>query len=141
MSQLLEQPITELYEKEVERFIRTASQSVNMTLYRNRRASTRVHRSMPILFARVDNGPVVDQSATLYNVSNDGIAFYCDCGLPAGAILAVKVFWSDAHAQRLPAVVRHCDITQQGFLVGAQFAFHQPDVRELIESTPQVWYG
>ncbi len=141
MSHTTEHSLSHTFEREIERFIQTASLSDQEGLYRNRRSSTRIHRAMPIIFMRIDLIGGGDQSATLHNVSNDGLAFHCDCGLPVGAILAIKLFWSDTHSRRVPAIVRHCEITQQGFLIGAQFAVHQHEACELIQSNNEAWYG
>lgn len=134
-------PLSVTFEREIERFIKTASLADHEGLYRNRRATSRVHRAMPILFMRLDGGNSRDHSATLHNVSSDGLAFHCDCGLQVGAVLAIKLFWSDINSSRVPAIVRHCEITQQGFLIGAQFATHHPEACDLIQSSREAWYG
>lgn len=141
MTRLGQNGITHVMEREITRFVEGASKIAQSSLYRNRRSATRYHRAVPILFMRVDSGPGNDESATLRDVSTDGLSFFCDCGLSIGAILAVKLFWSDAESLRVPAIVRHCDITQQGFLIGAEFAARQPEACRLIELTAAVWYG
>ncbi|HWL94190.1 MAG TPA: PilZ domain-containing protein [Phycisphaerae bacterium] len=140
MTELAERNISARFEREINRFVVFASRHGNPVLYHNRRASARIHRSTPVLFTRIDDGPGADHPATLYNVSNDGVAFYCDHGLPAGAVLAVKLFWKESESSRVPAIVRHCEITQQGFLVGAQFAVHHHGACDLIESLAHTWY-
>lgn len=141
MTQTAPTPITHIMEREIQRFVERAAKIANSSLYRNRRASTRYHRAVPILYARLDDGAHHDESATLQDVSSDGLAFYCDHGLCVGSILAVKLFWSDTEAHRVPAIVRHCTITQQGFLIGAEFAVNHPDACRLIESQTSCWYG
>jgi hypothetical protein len=141
MTQVDESSLAAVLEREIARFVDAAARVAQCDLYRNRRTSPRFHRAVPIMYMRVDNGPANDECATLNNVSNDGLAFHCDRGLPTGAVLAVKLFWSDTEAFRVPAIVRHCEITQQGFHIGAEFATHHHEACHLIESVAGTWYG
>ena len=127
--------------REIDKFLQIAARRCPVDLYRDRRAIPRYHRSMPLPVALLDQDPVEDVSVTLRDVSADGIGFYCDTGFPSGCLLGVKLFWSDPRGCRVPAVVRHTLITQQGFLVGAQFVTRDPDACERVAFEALNWYG
>lgn len=141
MTALAEQCAANVYEREISRFLREATGRRNKFLTADRRGARRYHRSMPIFITRLDGHPKEDLSVTLDDISVSGIGFFSDIGFPVGAILSVKLFWSDPHATRVPAVVRHTEITQQGMHVGAEFIVSDNRACELIETTPASWYG
>lgn len=141
MNQGVENSLAGVLEREIARFVEGAAKVAQSSLYRNRRSSPRYHRAVPIMYMRIDHGPANDECATLNDVSNDGLAFHCDRGLPVGALLAVKLFWAESEAIRVPAIVRHCEITQQGFHIGAEFATGHSEACQLIEQVSGMWYG
>ncbi|MCG8403973.1 MAG: PilZ domain-containing protein [Phycisphaerales bacterium] len=134
-------PLSQVFLREIDRFIAKTIKPTSPGLYQDRRVSKRFHRSWPLFVTHLDEDPVVDISGTLDNISTKGIGFYCDSGFAVGTYLAVKLFWSDPHALRVPAVVRHNQMTQQGVLVGARFVLHDEDACELIQHKLVSWYG
>lgn len=141
MQQQVEGIPAEALRKEIARFMNAAVKLGNTDLYQNRRSSVRYHRSWPMFVSRLDAPKVRDLSVTLHNISDDGIGFLCDEGLQVGAVIGVKLFWSDPEAPRVPAVVRHVQITQEGILVGAQFMVHDHELCRLVSRQHPRWYG
>lgn len=90
---------------------------------------------------RLDQKGSPDASVTLYNVSSGGVAFLSDTTFPPGALLGIKLFWSDPDAARVPAIVRHTYPRSKGILVGAEFVLDDPRVFELIYQRNGRWYG
>lgn len=135
-------PLSRVLEREITRVVTLTADPSQLELYRNRRAAARHHRCRPILVCRLDGDPGADTSAALHDISTDGIGFFCETGFCEGAILAIKLCWSDPHAPRVPALVRHQHITRQGVLVGAQFIINSSHACELIENKwARHWYG
>jgi hypothetical protein len=133
--------ISHIMSREISRFIDSAARGGRSELYVNRRSAARVHRSYPLLVARVDDGRGRDYSVTMANVSKEGVGFYCDTGFPVGSILGVKLFWSDPHSVRVPLLVCHNLITTRGVLVGGRFAIDDAAACELVEAWRPGWYG
>lgn len=134
-------PLSQVFEREINRFITRTAKPASPDLYQDRRASARFHRSWPLFVRQLDQKRHEDISCTLDNVSPRGIGFFCDSGFPVGTVLAVKLFWSDPNAPRVPAVVRHNQITQQGILVGAEFVIHDEAACAQIQEALSTWYG
>ncbi len=128
-----------VFQREIERFVEATARSA--LLYQNRRRKARHHRECPLLIARLPGGPDSDVAATLHDISSEGIGFLCDAGYPVGTVIGIKLFWSDSDATRVPAVVRHCEIHAEGFLVGAEFAVDDDRACNLIAQSPLAWYG
>ncbi len=142
MTHCANSPTTEALRREIDRFMQAAVKHGQSDLYQNRRSSLRYHRSWPLLVAAVEMPEMDDLSVTLSDVSADGVGFFCDRSLPEGMLLGVKLFWMDPNSPRVPAIVRHQQITQQGFLVGAQFLFDDPTARDMIRRhATGSWYG
>ncbi len=141
MQQQVDRTSAEALRNEIARFMNAAVKRGNTDLYQNRRSSVRYHRSWPLFVTRMDTPKSRDLSVTLHNISNDGIGFLCDEGIPVGSVIGVKLFWSDPEAPRVPAVVRHVQITQEGILVGAQFMVHDHELCSLVTRQSAQWYG
>ncbi len=141
MPGLTASPMSEMFEREIARFIEATSAQHGEALYRNRRDTVRYHRSQPVLVSRVDEGIQDDIAGTLQDVSKSGLGFICDFGFPAGSILCIKLFWQDPSAPRVPAVVRRVNMLQEGILIGAQFATNDQEVCQMLEHGPLCWYG
>ncbi len=128
-------------QREISRFLQVALKPGASDMCHNRRSAVRYHRACPLFVARLDCRQAEDFSVTLHDVSNDGIGFYCDQPLPKGCLIGIKLFWAEANAPRVPAIVCHQELTQQGFLVGAQFAASDTEACAVIESeTGKRWY-
>ncbi len=134
-------PLAKVFEREIARFVAAASHSNCSSLYRNRRSAARYHRSWPLLITPIGQGDESDLSATLHDVSSGGIGFFCDSGFPVGTFLGIKLFWSDPDTPRIPAVVRHARITQEGVLIGARFVVNSQKLCMLIDDGHHAWYG
>ncbi len=134
-------PIAGVFEREIQRFLRTTIRRDTLSLYRGRQATERLHRSYAILVARLDGGPIADFRATLYDVSSQGIGFLSSRPFPIGAVLGVKLDWANPNAYRVPAIVRHSTRTNRGLLIGAEFAHNSDEVCKLLEEPLGQWYG
>lgn len=134
-------PLAHVFHREIERFVETTVRTGANSLYQNRRRASRHHRECPLLIAKLGNITKTDAAATLYDISTDGLGFLSDAGYPVGTLIGIKLFWSDTAATRVPAIVRHCEIHVEGFLIGAEFVFDDPDACSLIERAETAWYG
>ncbi len=132
--------VTYVFEREIRRFLESTRPGKPI-LYRERRQAVRFHRSVPIFVANLDTHTVEDHRVTLDNVSATGIGFLAETAYPVGSLLAVKLFWADPHAARVPAIVRHTEIRAQGFFVGAEFVLDNPELCERVASAVESWYG
>ena len=141
MSGLAVHPLAKVFEREIQRFVAAAADHGGAQLYRNRRAAARIHRSWPLLITRLGRRGDMDISGTLHDVSSGGIGFYCDHGFPVGALLGIKLFWSDPNTPRVPALVCHNQVHQEGILVGARFVVHDAEACALIDTGADAWYG
>lgn len=131
---------TYVFEREIRRFLESTRPG-KPVLYRERRLAVRFHRSVPIFVANLDLHNVEDHRVTLDNVSATGIGFLAETAYPIGSLLAVKLFWADPHAARVPAVVRHTEIRAQEFFVGAEFVLDNPELCDRVASAVESWYG
>ncbi|MCA9256227.1 MAG: PilZ domain-containing protein, partial [Phycisphaerales bacterium] len=94
------------------------------------------------LVVRLDVQGAGDIAGTLCDISDTGLGFLCDAGFRIGTLLGVKLFWSDVCSPRVPAIVRHCEIHPEGFLIGAEFAVGDPRACMAAEKTSSSrWYG
>ena len=132
--------ISDVYAREISRFMSLATEKGHSDLNVNRRGSMRHHQSWPMFVARLDAGESEDISVTMHDISSEGIGFFSDSGFPVGCTLGIKLFWSDPSALRIPVIVKHNEITQRGVLVGAQFAINDPGACGLAGRGVQ-WYG
>ncbi len=133
--------ISELLSSEIARFMDAAIKRGDSNLYHNRRSTVRHHRTWPLFVARMDAEDTGDLNVTLRDISLQGIGFLCDAGFPVGCVLGIKLFWSEPNAPRVPAIVRHNQITLEGTFVGAEFAVNDPEACALIEKNLPSWYG
>jgi len=135
-------PLAEVLRREVIRYVETARPFRQLrSASVNRRGAKRHDRECPIFVAALALEATKDRAATLRNISHDGLGFHCDAGLKPGSLISVKLFWSDPHSPRVPARVRHCEIEQEGFFIGAEFATTDPEACKLIERHHAHWYG
>jgi hypothetical protein len=132
---------TDQLAREISRFLNAASKHGNSDLYHNRRTAVRYHRAWPMFAARLDAPTIRDQSVTLHNISAGGIGFFCDEGFPVGSVIGIKLFWSDPCSPRVPAIVKHVQITPEGTLIGAEFAISDHGLRKMIAEKSRDWYG
>ncbi len=141
MASLAQGCMSDVLVREIGRFMKAAAKRGESDLYNNRRGATRFHRSWPLFVTRLGGSENEDISVTLDNISSGGLAFHCDEPFGVGALIGVKLFWSDPHSLWIPAQVRHQQITQQGFLVGASFEVHDPTLHRLVEERiGSTWY-
>lgn len=134
-------PLSRVFEREIERFV-AATSGTHQLLYKNRRHDRRQHRECPLLVVRLDVTTSTDIAGTLSDISETGLGFLCDAGFRPGTLIGVKLFWSDACSPRVPAIVRHCEIHPDGFLIGAEFAVSDPIACAAAErKAPNPWYG
>jgi hypothetical protein len=129
-----------MLEREIRRFLEAARPG-KPVLYRERRRAVRFHRSVPIFVANVDAHTAEDHRATLDDVSAAGIGFLSEEIFPVGSLLAVKLFWADPHAARVPAIVRHTEIRPHGCFIGAEFVPDNAEACQRVESAVASWYG
>lgn len=135
-------PLSEVLMREVVRYVETVVPFRQpRSPSHNRRGNKRHDRECPIFVAKLAENHGKDLAATLRNISRDGLGFHCDAGLKPGCLISIKLFWSDPNAPRIPARVRHCDIEQEGFFIGAEFATSDPKACKLIELNQAAWYG
>ncbi len=128
-------------QREISRFLQVAAKPGQSDLYHNRRSTVRYHRACPLFVARLDNHNTEDLSVTLRDISNEGVGFYSDQPFPKGCIIGIKLFWAEPNAPRVPAIVRHQELTQQGFFIGAEFAASDAEACARVESeTGKRWY-
>lgn len=130
MPQSTVHPCMELFEREIERFRRFARQRSTSHPPTWRRKSRRYHRSWPLLIATCERSCVQEYSAALHDASDDGIGFMTDHMFEAGEVVYLQLFWHEAGALRIPAVVRHVNPTPQGILVGCEYALANVDACE-----------
>ncbi len=135
------EPLSMVLAREIRHFVAASARMKGASLYRNRRASVRHHRSCPIFVAQLADDLAKDVSATLRDVSAEGIGFYSEYWFPIDVILGVKLCWTDPSALRVPVCVRQQHETPDGILVGAQFITDDAEVCRLLESCPSTWYG
>ncbi|MCB9854921.1 MAG: PilZ domain-containing protein [Phycisphaerales bacterium] len=133
--------LSRVFEREIARFFEATS-GTRQDLYRNRRHDQRQHRECPLLVARLDVSSATDIAGTLVDISESGVGFLCDAGFRTGTLLGIRLFWSDVCSPRIPAIVRHCDIHPEGFLIGAEFAVGDPRAAAAIEAISTTdWHG
>ncbi len=134
-------PVSMVFVREIERFV-AATSGTHQLLYRNRRNNRRQHRECPLLVVNLDISRSTDVAGTLCDISDEGLGFLCDAGFRGGTLIGVKLFWSDVCSPRVPAIIRHCEIHPEGFLIGAEFAVNDPNACKVIEKlAPPTWYG
>ena len=120
--------VADLMRHEIDRFISIARERCEYDIDTRRRAMRRYHRSWPLLI----NQPGLDEeiSAALHSASANGIGFLCDHAFAPDEIVLIKLFWHEATALRIPAIVRHSNPGPNGVLVGVEFSIHDAGLCE-----------
>ncbi|MCK6457287.1 MAG: PilZ domain-containing protein [Phycisphaerae bacterium] len=114
-------PIVSAMRREIAKFVAVTRRGAACDAYLGRRRTRRHHRSWPLLVTTLQPRGQCDVSVALHNASELGLAFHSAQPYSVGSYVAVKLFWHDPHAHRVPAVVRHCTAEAGGYLVGCQF--------------------
>lgn len=127
-----------LLQLEIERFGRYARLRCTADAALLRRSHIRYHRTWPLVVARLAGGGLREHSAALYDASAGGIGFMSDHSFDIDELLFVRLFWHDARALRIPAVVRHRSPGVHGVLTGAEFALDDPQACELALALEQA---
>ncbi len=130
MSAVTVHPCLELFKREIERFRTFARQRASADGRPIRRRHKRYHRSWPLSVATYENGCFTDHSAALYDASEAGIGYMCDQLFEKGSLVYVRLFWHEAGALRIPAIVRHVTPGPSGILVGVEFALDDAEACE-----------
>ncbi len=108
---------------EIDEFIRGARENGFRSGDTRRRAARQYHRAWPVLVS-FDNGRHCDElSVPLRNVSDTGLGFVASRPIDVGSKVFIKLFWQDQTRPRLPAVVRHTTLVDEGYLIGCEFLF------------------
>ncbi len=130
MTQLSVHPCFELFEREITRFRGFAQQRAGHDGPPLRRRRKRYHRSWPLEVAVYENGSMQQYSAALHDASEAGMGFMSDHVFEKDTIVYIKLFWHEATALRIPAIVRHSNPGPNGVLVGVEFAIHDAGLCE-----------
>ena len=140
MPTMLSHPMVDVMQREVSKFLAISRRRSEHDIYLGRRASRRHYRNWPLLVSALGRTDSQDISAALYNASETGLAFRASRAFKPGNRLAVKLFWHDARAYRVPVVVRHCQQVENGFIIGCEFAFEDAELCETASMTRTHWY-
>ncbi|MFO0974466.1 MAG: PilZ domain-containing protein [Phycisphaerae bacterium] len=138
--------LRDLIETEISRFLAVTRHGAEGDLYLGRRRHRRHYRTWPLLVARLANLKREDLSVSLANASAAGLAFRAPRPYKAGSFVAIKLFWHDPRAYRVPAIVRHCrsDATPKcdstAFLIGCEFALADDALLERVCEARLGWY-
>ncbi len=130
MAQVSVHPCFKLFEREIERFRSFAVQRAGHDGPPSRRRRRRYHRSWPLEVTVGQNGSTQHHSAALHDASEFGIGFMSQCLFEKNAVVYVKLFWHEATALRIPAIVCHSKPGPNGVLVGVEFAIHDAGLCE-----------
>ena len=130
MTQLSVHPCFELFEREITRFRGFAQQRAGHDGPPLRRRRKRYHRSWPLEVAVYENGSMQQYSAALHDASEAGMGFMSDHVFEKDTIVYIKLFWHEATALRIPAIVRHSNPVPDGAMVGVEFAIHDAGLCE-----------
>ncbi len=130
MSQVSVHPCFELFAREITRFRSFAEQRAGHDGPPLRRRRKRYHRSWPLEIAVGMDGSTHHYSAALHDTSEIGMGFMSDHMFEKDAVVYIKLFWHEATALRIPAIVRHSNPGPNGVLVGVEFAIHDAGLCE-----------
>ncbi len=130
MAHMAAHPCIALFHDEIQRFRRFARQRSTRDRVTRRRRHKRYHRSWPLLVATYRSGALVECSAALHDASPGGIGFMCERSFEPGTQIFIRLFWHEATALRIPAIVRHIARSSRGVLVGSQFDLNNVDACE-----------
>jgi hypothetical protein len=134
-------PATLVMRREVDRFIRFASQRSCLDASNGRRKRPRHHRSWPLLVSMRQLPGMGDISVALHDASEGGIGFLSHVRVRGGTRLYVKLFWYERGGYRVPVTVRHATPTPDGWLIGCSFDVDDAAACERALSMTQPWYG
>ena len=123
-------PCLELFEREIDRFQRYARKRCTSAPHGVLRKHVRYHRSWPLLIATHEAGRLREHSASLHDASDEGIGFIADQFFTVGDVIFIQLFWHEASALRVPAVVRHVSSTSTGILIGCEYALANAEACE-----------
>ena len=117
------QPTVAELRGEIVELVNSARQQGYRNVDLRRRAKRYYHRSWPILVS-YRNGQCSDElSVPMRDVSELGIGFLSSDPFEVGSSVFIKVFWYDRSRPRLPAVVRHVTVSEDGYIIGCEFVF------------------
>ncbi len=130
MSQVSVHACFELFAREITRFRGFAERRAGHDGPARRRRRKRYHRSWPLEVTVGPHGSARHYSAALHDASEIGIGFMSDHMFEKDSVVYIKLFWHEATALRIPAVVRHSNPGPNGVLVGVEFAIHDAGLCE-----------
>jgi len=116
--------------QEIARFIAAARRLDGQGHEQRRRRIRQAHHAWPLLVAAGDRPYDPDLPAMLHNASELGIAFLSPMSIPAGTTVFIKLFVQDSFCPRVPAVVRHCTPSRDGYLIGCEYRAAEVEVCE-----------
>jgi hypothetical protein len=98
----------------ISRWLRDACESGQSDPYRYRRSKTRFSWNVPLelLCGHVLLG------GQAHDLSGQGVAFTCECPLPANAQIHIRRIGEEGW---VPIRVTHCKETSEGFIIGGRF--------------------
>lgn len=126
--------------REIAKFVAITRRRSEGDLYLGRRSTRRHYRTWPLLISPLDGANEGDVSVALYNASDSGVAFRTVRAFRREQLIAVKLFWHDPRGYRVPAVVRHCEKTDHGFIVGCEFVLSDPELAARACDLRTRWY-
>ena len=130
MAQVSAHPCFELFQREITRFRSFAEQRAGHDGPPSRRRRKRYHRSWPLEITVGRESSAQHYSAALHDASEIGMGFMSDHMFEKDTIVYIKLFWHEATALRIPAIVRHSNPGPNGVLVGVEFAIHDAGLCE-----------
>ena len=130
MAQVSAHPCFELFEREITRFRSFAEQRAGHDGPPSRRQRKRYHRSWPLEITVGRESSAQHYSAALHDASEIGMGFMSDHMFEKDTIVYIKLFWHEATALRIPAIVRHSNPGPNGVLVGVEFAIRDAGLCE-----------
>ncbi len=132
--------IQSVIQREVARFVAVNRRRGESDLYLGRRAVRRHHRAVPLLVTPLSPQGSVDLSVSLCDVSSNGLAFRFSRPIRVGTPLAIRLFWHDRHAHRVPAVVRNCAPLDGAWRMGCEFALDDEALCTRAAELREHWY-
>lgn len=136
----VESPVVQRLRGEIVKFLAVTRCQANSDLYAGRRQARRHYRTWPLLVSSLADPRGEDLSVSLANASQSGLAFRSKRRYRRGGVLAIKLFWHDPGAFRVPAIVRHCTRDGTGFCIGVEFALDAPELVERVCEARMGWY-
>ena len=106
MADVAVHPCIDLFQREIDRFREYAQQRSGTDGLRGRRGNRRYHRSWPLSVVLCQDGSLTEYSAALHDAAECGLGFMCEQMFAVDTMLFLKLFWHEATALHIPAVVR-----------------------------------